>query len=89
VCHEILTSAFNNFYPETTIKLQPLVSAFNVADPDLDPHHFGKSDPDPQQSEKSDPIRSEVKSGTQIRIKVQIQELWRLKMVPWRLTLEP
>ncbi len=36
-------------------KLQPLVSAFSSADPDLDPHHFGNSDPDPQQSKKSDP----------------------------------
>jgi hypothetical protein len=82
-CHEISAFAFNNFYPEsTTLNFRPWSL-------DLDPYDFLKSDPDPQHSKKSNQNPIKVKGRTRIRNKLQIQELWRLKMEPWRLTLEP
>ncbi len=50
----------------------------SVADPD--PHHFWKQDPHQSESQ----VRIKIKSRIRIRIKVEIQELWRLKMEPWR-----
>jgi hypothetical protein len=48
----------------------------------MDLHHFGKLDldPDPHQSEKQDPDPHQRQKQDPDWIKVNVQELWRLKI---------